>query len=177
MRYGYKRPTVCDNDVTQQLVQVNLDDVHEERHGLAKNREVFEELLMQLTTGDELYVQNIEVLADSTQQLIDVLQIAERDEFTIIFLDECMCSTELFKKSLLDGLRYFSKLQSIFKRHASTFALQEAKKRGTVIGRPKKSDVQMQRAIEMYYSKQYTLHQIKEETGISKSTLYRQLDQ
>lgn len=177
MRYGYKRPTVSDPDITQQLVNLEIDTIHEETHGLAKKREVFENLLMQLKEGDALYVQNIEVLADSTQHLIDILQIAERDQFTLIFLDECMNSNELFQKSLLDGLRYFSKLQSIFKRHASTFALQEAKKRGTVIGRPKKSDIQMHRAIEMYYSKQYTLHQIKEETGISKSTLYRQLDQ
>ena len=29
----------------------------------------------------------------------------------------------------------------------------------------------------MYDSKEYTLQQIKEETGISKSTLYRYLDQ
>ena len=44
------------------------------------------------------------------------------------------------------------------------------------LDRPRKPDENVQRAIEMYQSKNYTLTQIKEETGISKSTLYRYLE-
>ena len=54
--------------------------------------------------------------------------------------------------------------------------LNEAKQKGVVTGRPRKPDENVQRAIEMYQSKNYTLTQIKEETGISKSTLYRYLE-
>ena len=54
--------------------------------------------------------------------------------------------------------------------------LNEAKQKGVVTGRPRKPDENVQRAIEMYQSKNYNLTQIKEETGISKSTLYRYLE-
>ena len=43
-------------------------------------------------------------------------------------------------------------------------------------GRPKKPDANVQKAILMYESKKYTLAEIKEATGISKSTLYRNLE-
>ena len=61
-------------------------------------------------------------------------------------------------------------------RHSSTFSLQAAKQQGKSIGRPRKSDKNLQTAFTMYDSKKYTLFDIKEATGISKSTLYRYLD-
>ena len=63
-----------------------------------------------------------------------------------------------------------------FLSHSSTFTLQAAKQQGKSIGRPRKADDNLQLAFAMYDSKTYTLYDIKEATGISKSTLYRYLD-
>ena len=54
--------------------------------------------------------------------------------------------------------------------------LSEAKQKGIATGRPRKPDENVQRAIIMYQSKKYSLAEIKNETGISKSTLYRYLE-
>ncbi|MFB7142021.1 helix-turn-helix domain-containing protein [Gottfriedia sp. NPDC056225] len=54
--------------------------------------------------------------------------------------------------------------------------LYEAKQKGVTSGRPKKPGENVKRAIVMYQSKKYTLEEIKQETGISKSTLYRYLE-
>ena len=62
--------------------------IYLESHGLAKKRVELERLLMHVQSGDTLYVQNIEVLADSLQQLLDVLRLAERDQLIIYFVDE-----------------------------------------------------------------------------------------
>lgn len=51
----------------------------------------------------------------------------------------------------------------------------EAKKNGVFTGRPRKPKDAIQRAIDMYNSNIFSLTQIKEETGISKSSLYRYL--
>jgi len=51
-----------------------------------------------------------------------------------------------------------------------------AKAKGKSIGRPKKSEENIKKAIEMYQSGNNTLLDIKNETGISKSTLYRYLE-
>ncbi|MFD1929515.1 recombinase family protein [Sporosarcina siberiensis] len=177
MRYGYIRPIVEDQKCTQQLTELNLDTLVIEKHGLARKRTDLEQLLMNVQKGDDLFVQNLLVLADSLQQLSDILRLAERDQITIHFLDEQLTSQSLQKASLLQSVAFFVKLQSMFHSHSSTFTLQAAKQQGVSIGRPRKSDDNLQRAFAMYDSKNYTLFDIKEETGISKSTLYRYLDE
>lgn len=177
MKYGYIRPIVQDQQCILQLNGITVESLVKETHGLAKKRTALENLLMTVQKGDELFVQNIEVLADSLQQFLDILRLAERDQITIHFIDEQMTNETIQKGTLLQGAEFFSKLQSTFLSHSSTFSLQAAKQQGKSIGSPRKSDVNLQRAFEMYDSKNYTLYDIKEETGISKSTLYRYLDE
>ena len=176
MKYGYIRPIVHDQQCTQQLNHISMETAVKEPHGLANKRTELEHLLMILQKGDVLFVQNIEVLADSLRHLLDVLRLAERDQITIHFIDEQLTSKTIQEISLLQGATFFANLQSTFLSHSSTFTLQAAKEQGKTIGRPRKSDANLQRAFDMYESKDYTLFDIKETTGISKSTLYRYLD-
>jgi len=176
MKYGYIRPIVRDQQSTHQLNDIFIETLVNETHGLAKKRTALERLLMTVQYGDELFVQNIEVLADSLQQLLDILRLAERDQIKIHFIDEQLTNETIQEGSLLQGATFFAKLQSTFLSHSSTFSLQAAKQQGKSIGRPRKSDENLQRAFAMYESKNYTLYDIKEVTGISKSTLYRYLD-
>lgn len=176
MRYGYIRPIVQDQQCNHQLNDIFIDTLVKETHALASKRTELESLLMTVQKGDELFVQNIEVLADSLRQLLDVLHLAERDQITIHFIDEQFNNKTIQEGSLLQGVTFFAKLQSTFLSHSSTFTSQAAKEQGKTIGRPRKSDVKLQRAFDMYESKDYTLFEIKEATGISKSTLYRYLD-
>lgn len=177
MKYGYVRPTAKDQQGTKQLKNIILDKRSIEKHGLARKRTVLESVLMSMGKNDELFVQHIGVLADSLQQLLDVLRLAERDDIIIHFLDENITNKTVQRMSLLEQVTFFANLQSIFLSQSSTFTLQEAKQQGKSIGRPRKSDDNLQRAFNMYDSERYNLFDIKEETGISKSTLYRYLDQ
>ncbi len=52
----------------------------------------------------------------------------------------------------------------------------EAKLKGKNTGRPRKPDANVRRALDMYQSKKYSIAQITLETGISKTTLYRYLE-
>lgn len=176
MKYGYIRPTVQDRQGTSQLNNVDVEEVIKENHALAKKRTELEHLLMKVQQGDELFVQNIEVLADSLSQLLDILRLTERDQITIHFIDEQLTNKTILTGSLLQGATFFANLQSTFLSHSSTFSLQSAKQQGKPIGRPRKSDENLQRAFAMYDSNEYTLFDIKKATGISKSTLYRYLD-
>jgi len=176
MKYGYIRPIVQDQQCTNQLNDISIETLVKETHGLAKKRTVLEDLLMAVRKGDELFVQNIEVLADSLQQFLDILRLAERDQITIHFVDEQLTNQTIQRYSLLQSVTFFVNLQSKFLSHSSTFTLQVAKQQGKSIGRPRKTDANLQQAFAMYDSKNYTLYDIKEATGISKSTLYRYLD-
>lgn len=176
MKYGYMRPIVLDQQCNQQLNEFVIDRLFTETHGLAKKRAELENLFMTIGKGDELFVQSIVVLADSQHQFLDILRLAERDQIIIHFVDEQLTNKKIQKVSLLQSAAFFVDLQSKFLSHSSTFTLQAAKQQGKLIGRPRKSDKNLQLAYEMYDSKNYTLYDIKEATGISKSTLYRYLD-
>lgn len=116
-------------------------------------------------------------MADSLQHFLDLLRLAKRDQIIIHFIDEQITNQSIQSLSLIESTVFFSNLQSKFLSHSSTFTLQDAKDQGKAIGRPRKSDTNLQLAFKMYDSKDYTLFDIKETTGISKSTLYRYLDE
>ncbi len=177
MIYGYKRPVQDDKDMQQQLGAVTVDKIFEESHPYAKKRTALENMLMEMKSGDELYVQHMVVLADTLSQFEDVLRVAEKDGVFIHFIDEEMTNQTMPSMTLAEAASFFSKLQAACTSHRTTFVMQEAIKQGKAIGRPKKSDDNLKKALEMYQSKVYTLQAIKDQTGISKSTLYRYIDQ
>jgi DNA invertase Pin-like site-specific DNA recombinase len=53
--------------------------------------------------------------------------------------------------------------------------LQAVRARGRKGGRPKTDEKKLNQAIKLYESKQYSLNEIRELTGVSKPTLYREL--
>ncbi|WP_409369271.1 helix-turn-helix domain-containing protein [Lysinibacillus sp. 38-6] len=61
-------------------------------------------------------------------------------------------------------------------KQAASIGITNAREQGKTLGRPRKPDVNIQKALAMYHSGHFTLHDIKNETGISKSTLYRYLE-
>lgn len=53
--------------------------------------------------------------------------------------------------------------------------LNAAHARGRVGGRPKTDSQKLKQAIKLYQTKQYSIKEIEELTGVKKSTLYRNL--
>ncbi len=53
--------------------------------------------------------------------------------------------------------------------------LQAARKRGRVGGRPRVDGKAVEKALKLYTSKEYSVAEITEMTGVSKATLYRRL--
>lgn len=75
-----------------------------------------------------------------------------------------------------DIVKYLVNFQSDVISEKTKKGLYETKKKGATAGRPRKPDENVKRAIVMYQSGNYSLAEIREETGISKSTLYRYLE-
>lgn len=177
MIYGYQRPLFNDEDMQIQMKNLTgCDKVFSEQHGRAKKRVALEELLMTINAGDTIRVLRFFSIADTTKHLEELLKICKRDPVTIHFMEENITSTQILEKSIEQVLQFFLAFQSDIVRQSTTLGMAEAKAKGKSIGRPKKSDDNIKKAIEMYQSGKYTLLDIKNETGISKSTLYRYLE-
>ncbi len=177
MIYGYQRPLYNDEDMQLQTVSLkDCDQIFIENHGRAKKRIALEDLLMTLEKGDTIKVLRFFSIADTTRHLEELLKICKRDGVTIQFIEENITSIQILEKSLEQVLQFFLTFQSDIVKQSTTLGMAEAKAKGKSIGRPKKSDDNIKKAIEMFQIGNFTLLDIKNETGISKSTLYRYLE-
>lgn len=179
MLVGYARPSAEDPHCQNQLNLLKSKGCSEffsEEHASPKNREQLYKLLENAVPGDQIVVSKLYTFADSTRHLVDLLDKLESKNVTLYSIHENI-ETKI-------GREYpFSKILHCladFQRDAisekTKAGLSVAKEKGAVSGRPRKPDENVKKAIEMYNSKQYSLAEIKEKTGISRSTLYRYLE-
>ncbi|WP_176330406.1 recombinase family protein [Oceanobacillus rekensis] len=174
---GYTRPLYNDKNLENQLKNLanNCDKIYQEKHGTPKKRTQLESLLMDVQPGDTIMVERLIVLADTSRHLIDLLKVCEKDNVKIHFLNEGINSDELLNITLLNTMEHIIQFQSDMIKQSTTNGMEEAKNQGKTIGRPKKSDDNIKKAMSMYHNG-FKLLDIKNETGISKSTLYRYLE-
>lgn len=177
MIYGYMRPLYNDQTIENQLnvLKNSCDKIYQEEHGSPKKRVQLEALLMEIQPGDTIIVERVIALADTSRHLIELLQVCEKDGVIIRFYSEEIKSNELININLAAMMNHIVQFQSDMVKQSTTIGMEQAKKQGKIVGRPKKSDDNIKKAISMYHAG-LKLHDIKNETGISKSTLYRYLE-
>lgn len=179
MNIGYVRPTHDEPDVIQQIQHLStIEDIKiiKEEHDSAKRRTALHQMIENLQPEDQIYVNKLYHLADSSRHLIELLEKIDQKKASVISLSENIDSKNKEGYSFQEILRHLIQFQSDVISEKTKSGLNEAQKKGNSAGRPKKPDANVQKAILMYESKKYTLAEIKESTGISKSTLYRNLE-
>ncbi|MGI1805558.1 recombinase family protein [Exiguobacterium sp. TDN 0502] len=179
MQYFYMRPYPDDPDCAVQQAEADQIDVTRrviESHDSAKRRTELEQMLKALEPGDEVVVTHLYVLADSTRHLIELLEQMEETGASLWSLREQIRTKESASLNFLETARHLVQLQSDVISMSTRAGLTKAKEQGKQTGRPRKPDENVRRAIAMYQSKNHSLADIREQTGISKSTLYRYLE-
>ncbi|MCY8118216.1 recombinase family protein [Bacillus spizizenii] len=179
MIFGYARPFSQDQDVTKQLAalkEFNCEKIYIEQTNSVKNRPEFESLCNSLNVRDTVIVYKLYSIADSTKNLIDIIQFFKTKQIDFISVLDKVDTSKKGGSIFFDFLERVSEFQFDIISENTKVGIQEAKLKGKNTGRPRKPDHNVRRAMEMYQSKQYTIQQITKETGISKTTLYRYLD-
>ena len=179
MLIGYMRPFQEDLNCELQhknIEKINCDMIIIEDHSSAKKRIKLKTMIDNLKQGDKIVVTKLFVFADSSRHLVELLDAVDAKGGYFQSLKEGIDTSHDSGYSFKNIVKHLVEFQSDVISEKTKKGLNEAKQKGVVTGRPRKPDENVQRAIEMYQSKNYTLTQIKEETGISKSTLYRYLE-
>ena len=179
MQIGYARPIEGDSTCKKQkaiLFDLGCEEVFVETHSSPKKRDELKRAVNQIGNGDRLIVKSLHVLADSTRHLVELLEVFEQKGCTLYSsteqIDTAPGNLFTFQKIVL----CLADFQSDSISAKTKAGLTVAKEKGMHAGRPRKPDANVKKAIEMYESKKYNLAEIKEQTGISKSTLYRYLE-
>src|SRR5690606_38129973 len=179
MIIGYMRPYF--DDTTCEIQKSILEDksCHKyviEKHSSAKKRISLKSMIEELNTGDIVIVTKLYTIADSTRHLVEILEAIERKGAYLRSIQEGIDTSNSARYSFSATVQHLVEFQSDVISERTRKGLTRAKKKGVAAGRPRKPDENVQKAILMYESKKYSLQEIKEETGISKSTLYRYLE-
>lgn len=178
MIIGYMRPTNEDVSCKKQREMIDplCEKIVQEEHDSAKNRNALANILTSISKGDKIVVHRLFTLADSSRHLLEILNELDQKEVYIKVLNEEIDTEQKADYPLSRMLQYLVEFQNEIIRERTKKGMEYAKKHGKTTGRPRKTDENVKKAIEMYQSKKYSLKDIKEETGISKSTLYRYLE-
>lgn len=179
MLIGYMRPYQDDlnyDNQTQLLKAFPCDTLIVEEHASPKRRTSLNHMISNLKPGDIIIVSKLFALADSTRHLVELLEILDTQQAFLHSIMEDIDTSRPEGYSFSDIVKHLVDFQSDVISEKTKRGLVEAKEKGNIPGRPRKADENVEKAIIMYQSKKYTLAEIKEETGISKSTLYRYLE-
>lgn len=179
MHIGYARAIEEDLNCQKQQAlfkEAGCEAVYVESHNSPKQRTELNKMLETLEQGDHLVVWKLHVLADSTRQLVELIELLEEKEAFFRSVQENIDTSKGQSYSFQEIVKSLADFQSDAISANTKAGLSEAKQKGMHAGRPRKPDANVKKAIEMYKSKTYSLAEIKEQTGISKSTLYRYLE-
>lgn len=179
MKIGYMRPYLEDENCQQQLEMLQsaaCEKYITEEHASAKRRIELETVLGNLHAEDVLVVARLFALADSTRHLVEVLDLLDRSGAYLVAIRENLDTRKPQGMTFRAHAHSLLNLQTDVVSENTKRGMYEAKQKGAKAGRPRKLDDNVRKAIQMYESRQCSLAQIKEETGISKTTLYRYME-
>ncbi len=181
MLIGYCRVSTKDQNLNRQVDQLkeeNCERIYQEKMtGKIKERPELNRLLDNLRQGDVVIVTELNRLSRSTKDLFTLVEQIHSKGADIKSLKESWLDTTTpTGKLMFTFIAGISQFERDLIAQRTKEGLASARARGRNGGRPKKSTDSIDLAIKMYNSKNCSLSEITKATGVSKTTLYRYLN-
>ncbi|WP_248548436.1 recombinase family protein [Paenibacillus odorifer] len=178
---GYGRVSTLDQSLdlqTDALTKAGCIKIFDEKvSGKNDDRPELAKALDYLREGDALVVYKLDRLARSTKKLIELSEVLEKRGIELISIRDNIDTTTAVGRAMFKMLAVIAELERDIISERTMAGLEAARARGRLGGRPRTDKKKLTQAIKLYVSKQYTLKEIVELTGVSKATLYRELKQ
>lgn len=179
--YGYARVSTREQELNRQidlLENENCNEILTEKiSGTKSSRPELDRLKDKIRPGDTVVVESFSRLGRSTKDLIDLVNYFEENNVKLISLKENFDTTTPQGRLMLTVFQAFSQFERELIVERTKEGLKSARARGRKGGRPRVSKTNIQKALNLYNSKEYSLNEIIDMTGISKATLYRYLNE
>lgn len=180
MLIGYARVSTQEQNLDRQLDQLkdaNCEKIFCEKiTGTKKERPELDKLLEHIRPGDTIIISDLTRLSRSTKDLFKIVEQMEQIGANIKSLKEIWMDTTTPQGKLMFTI--FSGI-SQFERDLTSQRTKEglvsARARGRKGGRPSLAKKDLELAIKMHSSSEYSISEITKATGVSKSTLYKYL--
>lgn len=177
MIFGYARVSTEDQSLDMQLDafgKYGVDEVFEEKlSGTKKDRPQLERLLDKLRKGDKVVVYKLDRISRSTKHLIELAELFEAKGVEFVSIQDSIDTSTAMGRFFFRTMASIAELERDIISDRTKAGLEAARARGRHGGRPSAKKSKVEQALLMYDSKKYTVPQITEETGVSKTTLYK----
>ena len=178
--FGYARVSTAEQTLDRQLDMLSkygVDRIYSEKMtGTRKDRPELQKMLTDIDKGDTVVVESLSRLGRSTKNLIELMELFNDKGVNLVSLKENIDTTTPTGKLLFTLISAISQFERDCLAERTKEGLAAARARGRKGGRPKKSSSTIEKAIKLYNSKEYSIAEIKELTGVSRSTLYRYIN-
>ena len=181
MKIGYARVSTEEQNLDRQidiLKQIGCDRIYEEKvSGIKKERPELNKMLDQIRTGDVIIISDLTRLSRSVKDLFSIVEQIEGKGANIKSIKESWVDTTTAQGKLMFTIfAGISQFERDLISQRTIEGLNAARARGKQGGRPKINDKDIKLAIKMYNSKNYSISEITKATGVSKTTLYRYIN-
>jgi DNA invertase Pin-like site-specific DNA recombinase len=180
MKFGYAYVSTRDHNLEAQLdalAAAGCDRIITEKasgNG-SKERPELDRLVENLREGDTLVVYKLDRLGRSTFKLLGLTKELQVRGVEFVSLKDQIDTSSAIGKAMFRMLAVLAEMERELIVERTQAGLQAARKRGRVGGRPRVDEKSVERALKLYDSKDYSISEITELTGVSKATLYRRL--
>lgn len=183
MLIGYARVSTEEQNLDRQidsLVNAGVDkrNIYKEKiTGTKSERPELNKMLDELQQGDTIIVSELTRLSRSTKDLFKLSEMIENKGANIKSLKESWIDTTTPQGKLLFTIfAGISQFERDLISERTKEGLKSARARGRMGGRPFKDKKDVEIALKMYDSRDYTCSEIAKATGISRTTLYRYIN-
>ena len=177
--FGYARVSTEAQNLDRQLdalEKYGVDKIYNEKMtGTKRDRPELEKMLERMAEGDTVVIESLSRLGRSTKDLIELVELFEKRGVHLVSLKEQIDTTTSTGKLLFTLMSAIAQFERDVIADRTREGLKPARARGHFGGRPKKDPEKVKQAIKLYNTKEYSLMEIEELTGVKKGTLYRSL--
>ncbi|MFA2556142.1 recombinase family protein [Bacillus paranthracis] len=180
MIIGYARVSTSDQNLDRQinaLTEYGCEKIVQEKlSGTIKDREGIEQVFELIRKGDVVCVESISRLGRKTLDILNIIKRLEEAGVQFVSLKENMDTSTPTGKAMFQMMCVIAELERDLIAERVKEGLNASKKRGTKLGRPTIDTEKLGIALRMYDSKDYSVKEIVESTGISQGSLYRAIN-
>jgi DNA invertase Pin-like site-specific DNA recombinase len=182
--WGYCRVSTQEQSLDSQkdaLIKYGVSEknIFEEKiTGTKKDRPELNKLLGEhtLRPGDTVVVYKLDRISRSTKHLIELSEEFNKRGVNFVSIQDQLDTTTAYGKFFFRMMASMAELERDIISERTKAGLESARARGRQGGRPSKKKEKIELAFKMYDSNQYSIDEILDATGFSKTTLYRYLN-
>ena len=178
MKLGYARVSTDDQDMLMQIEALKAAGVKEDNifrehvSGMKKDRSELQRMLEYAREGDEIIVFKLDRISRSLKHLEELVEEFQKRGIEFISLREKIDTTNAMGKLFFRVMGAIAEFERDIISERTKEQLAVKKKNGIKLGRPAVDNEKLEMAFALHDSKRYSIKEITEKIGISRTTFY-----